>query len=235
MKTFIALVFGFILTQTVVAQSPSPQEALTALQENYASAGSYAMDFQVQAFRQSDNQVLTNEKGMVAVSGSQRLTSFMGLTTLINKRCQLAVHERSRQIIFTRTEMAGFSTEQGFDLDSVLTTYQGAEVTMKWLNTGRQRVLEINPEAQEYEKVLLTIDVDKSELKALEYHYQNVPPQGVSRVLVSYQNVEVGKEVPKSHFDEKKFVRKSGNRLIPQGAYAQYKVVDQQALATLPE
>lgn len=231
MKSKISfLIIGFLVfsgTSLKAQGSKDAKEDIIKMNKLYASASSYSMDIEVRMFEDhADVQPKEIYKGLAKRSGSRYFSEMMGRISISNPDHFLMIDENRKLMICADPANGGKRSPMN-DVMSDTLYLTGQMYKYDYINAD-EKCISVKGDDLVYDRIEVIIDVKTGQMKALTYYYKkgaaDVP---FFKVSILFTNTRINTPISSAEFSSAKYMAVKKGSLVPQGKWAQFRVIDQ--------
>ncbi len=220
---------AFVLTiQFIHAQDA--RMLLVNMNKVYSHATSFSMGVRVKVFEAiSDTNTQVVYNGNMKAQGNLYYSELMGKTTLVNRNCFLLIDEENQVVLFNSKKPSKVNPSgEKLDIDTFLdsTLFKNAQVKIVG-QVGDIKKVEIIQKDDVYTRLVLSINLKTFLLTEVVYYLNDSEELGYSKLIVSYSDIKLNRELSESFFSEKQYIEKRGGKIVPVGKCAGFTFVDQ--------
>ncbi|MCW3071739.1 MAG: hypothetical protein JWO44_1629 [Bacteroidetes bacterium] len=223
---------AILLLMSAAMLSQNWKKDLLEMNKAYMNAKSFSMKVDVNSYAGlNDKKAFFRSAGEVVSSGSNYYTSMMGRITILNERCMLVVDHGQKMIVYKKNNPAS-APRNGFTIASLDSSMVMMEknVKVKYLqDNAKEKRIELTYKSGEIARMEIVLDPVTCLMREVVFYYNTSKDYGnsLAKVVVTYTDTELDREVPDSFFSENNFLVSRKNEMLPLKKYEKYEVVNQ--------
>lgn len=193
----------------------------------YSKCTEYSMNISVKSIPNSGDQAIV-ATGSVSRSGEKFFSSLHGITSLMGEKYVIQVNEHDRVITWNKIE----GDRKKIMSDAMALTDTMGSIPPKVKTKSATEIVYVVdfPSASFYTRMEITLAVTTGYLTKVVYFYQKSEDQTYNRTEIAYTNIQIGKAVSSSIFDEGKYIAIKNNKATGVSKYSGYKIYNPQSL-----
>ena len=206
---------------TIIAGTSTPASDLKKMRDVYNTAQSISMQAQVKVYPKNENAPKIY-KGLLKKDGKKFYSEMMGRIIVCDGKHIVAVDKLNKTLMLSNAADEGLYAENMMQLDtSVLRAYK-ATYTLK---NDTEKKITLDATIAGYKKFEITLDAKQHVIKKVYYEFRNEAYQGVSKVDITYSDVQLNKVIDASNFNLANYIV-VGKTPAAAGNYTSYTIID---------
>jgi|GEM_PF-6752659 len=230
---YILFLFMFI-TCSSSGWSQDPYAELDRVKSTYTSLKNYSMQLTIKAYKgHTSTEVADVMSGKYEVSGNRFRLTMGGTTTLKNETYLLSIDDKFHEIDVASAKKDEAVQAEFMDFKKMETTLRKHQaLSIKTDPDGNKELtFDMTKSGDEYEKIIIKYRPSGELVSVILFYRSPVEAYGISekykaRMEITYTSQNLNAVFPENYFSEKKYIQVTGQEILPQAAYKNYKIFD---------